>query len=127
MDFLFILVDWHSLMKLRMHTDHTLGALTRATRVLGQACRNFSDVMDKAFDAQETPSEVARRARRQASHPSSKTTSTTRKTKKLNLNTPKFHMLGYYHLLIPRFGPSDCCSTRPVSAFLHRQITKFKS
>ncbi|KAG8958343.1 hypothetical protein FRC05_009001, partial [Tulasnella sp. 425] len=35
-ELLFVLADWHSLAKLRLHTDSTLGQLEAATRVLGQ-------------------------------------------------------------------------------------------
>ncbi|KAJ3537968.1 hypothetical protein NMY22_g5372 [Coprinellus aureogranulatus] len=42
MDLLFTFAYWHSLVKLRLHTDGTLAVLDRWTTILGDECRRFS-------------------------------------------------------------------------------------
>ena len=62
---LFRLAEWHALAKLRMHTDHTLDCLHRATVSIAQELRSFRD-WTRGFNPVELPREVAARQRRQS-------------------------------------------------------------
>lgn len=137
--------EFHTLSKLRMHTDTTLDLLQTATDLFQQDIRVFRDTVCAEHTTMELPREVRARARKQAReaglpipefHPTSPTTpsanssaraptgSTTtptgRKQKSLNLNTYKFHALGEYASAIRMFGTFDSYSTQSV-----RPITDF--
>lgn len=47
-----LLVDWHSLAKLRLHTTTTPQDLSAATLILGEAFRRFADMMCLALQHQ---------------------------------------------------------------------------
>ena len=55
---LFVCAHWHSMAKLRMHTDFTLNILDQTTCHLGTECRKFVDKTCAAFDTQELSREV---------------------------------------------------------------------
>jgi hypothetical protein len=108
--------QWHGLAKLRMHTDHTLELLRRTTVKLGQKFRAFAKDTCSAFNTRELQREVEARARRQAS--SGTTTAvanSTRRPKKFNLQTYKFHSLGDYVETIRKYGTTDSYSTEIAS------------
>jgi hypothetical protein len=65
-DLLFTLAHWHSLSKLRMHSDLTLDILDTMTTDIGSQLRNFKVNVCSAFDAKELDREVKARSRRQA-------------------------------------------------------------
>ena len=125
------LAEWHALAKLRMHTEHTLQYLERATTAIGHELRQFCKSTKEAFKCTELPSETAARARRKlkrqqgasAKHQelnastSAKATEsppTPPKVKTFNLFTYKFHALGDYVWTIRLFGTTDSYSTQIV-------------
>lgn len=61
---LYRMAEWHALAKLRMHTDHTLGALDKATAAIGRELRSFRDWSRTSFTVKELPSEMEARRRR---------------------------------------------------------------
>ena len=61
---LYRLAEWHALAKLRMHTEHTLEYLDKATTKLGHELRSFRDWTQKAYSCQELPRETDARNRR---------------------------------------------------------------
>jgi hypothetical protein len=44
-DVLFAFAEWHTLAKLKMHPDPTIGLLCVATKELGRLCRRFKRVV----------------------------------------------------------------------------------
>jgi hypothetical protein len=66
MDLLYLCAYWHSLAKLRMHTDSSLKVMEQATVQLCQALRYFAKVTCQAFTTVETPKEYAARGRAEA-------------------------------------------------------------
>lgn len=63
---LFELATWHSLAKLRLHSESTLTILERATRTLGDAMRTFLRKVCPDYVTKELPKETASRQRRKA-------------------------------------------------------------
>ncbi|KAJ7104783.1 hypothetical protein C8R44DRAFT_562447, partial [Mycena epipterygia] len=120
LDLLFTLADWHSLAKLKMHTDSTIGLLRSATKELGRLLRRFKRDTCSQFPTKELPSEEAARGRRQARKAATgkgkgrATTKTTANVKEFSLLTYKLHSLGDYVRSILWFGTSDSYSTQPV-------------
>ncbi|KAG8894351.1 hypothetical protein FRB99_001342 [Tulasnella sp. 403] len=121
LDFLFTLADWHSLAKLKMHTEETIAQLEMVTQVLGRERRRFGNITAAAFKTYETPSEARARARRQqqaankmgASVASSAGSAvSTRREKTFNLNTYKAHALGDYASQIWFSSTYEVYSTR---------------
>ncbi|QRV96818.1 colossin-A [Ceratobasidium sp. AG-Ba] len=123
---LFTLALWHGLAKLRLHTTATLKQLSTATIQLGNELRDFQDATN-SMEVFETPRESNARQRRMAARaqgrqtPSDASTQATRKICKLNLNTPKFHMVGHYVAVIARFGTTDSFSTQ-MTELQHRKV-----
>ena len=123
---LFDLGHWHGFAKLRMHTDTTLGLLSRATVTLGHTLRTFQEQTCAAFQTKELQREQAARIQRRLkkvsiSQPGPSNVmpqnhvSSVRLPKQLNLKTYKFHALGDYHDTIRLFGTIDSFSTQLVS------------
>ncbi|KAG9079443.1 hypothetical protein FS749_008528 [Ceratobasidium sp. UAMH 11750] len=123
---LFALAYWHGLAKLRQHTSATLKQLSEVTIRLGDELRAFQEAT-KDMEVFETPREYSARqrkasARAQRHHASKEApASTTRKLCKLNLNTPKFHMVGHYVAVIAQFGTTDSFSTQ-TTELQHRKV-----
>lgn len=123
MKLLYRTAEWHALAKLRMHTDATLEHLSSLTKEFGLLMRQFRDHTHSYFQTVELPRELAARNRQQqriqdkmlSTRPSTlRTTPSSRKIKKLNLLTPKFHFLGDYVPTIRMFGCTDSFSTQLV-------------
>ena len=113
---LFLCAKWHSLAKLRLHTDHTLHLLEETTTELGVAFREFAEKTCTAFNTRELKRESEARRRRQLqTNKSTEASTSTRRTKKFNLQTYKFHALGDYAATIRRYGTSDSYTTEIVS------------
>ncbi|KAJ7649427.1 hypothetical protein DFH06DRAFT_1282942 [Mycena polygramma] len=132
---LFTLAEWHTLAKLKLHTDTTIGLLGTATAGVGRLLRRFKAVMCPEFATQELPSEEAARGRRQVKKAGlgkgkgraaavAAAAKTTTKAKEYNLETYKFHSLGYYMPSILWFGTSDSYSTQP-GELEHRRVKRF--
>jgi hypothetical protein len=124
MDVLFALAEWHTLAKLKMHTDPTIGLLRFATKELGRLLRRFKCEVCPDYETRELPSEEAARGRRQArkaANGKGKATApaarTSPKKKEYNLETYKGHSLGDYVSAILWAGTSDSWSTQPASIY----------
>jgi hypothetical protein len=128
-----------------MHTEHTLGAMEKATSAIGYELRSFQDLTHSAFVIKELPSKTSaqgwRKQKKQLK--SAGCTSQTRmattinsdmlplsapappvpspKVKKLNLFTYKLHALGDYVCMICLFGTTDSYSTQIVCHLSQRQ------
>jgi hypothetical protein len=127
---LYSLAEWHAFAKLRMHTEHTLGAMEKATSAIGHGLRSFRDWSHSTFIVKELPSETTARGRRTrkkllkstgskvqllpAPPPSARPARPSPKVKKLNLFTYKLHALGDYVRTIRLFGTTDSYSTQIV-------------
>ena len=120
MKLLYQAAEWHGFAKLRMHTDTTLKHLDMLTKEFGLLMRQFRDCTCSEFETMELPREVAARKRQhqriqdRAPNPGPSSASASRKTKRLNLLTPKFHFLGDYVSTIRMFGCTDSFSTQLV-------------
>lgn len=115
MDLLFELCTFHSLAKLRLHTEWTLDDLEHSTERLGKLLRNFESSVCADFFTTDLPSEVRARGRRAAAKaakhggnaPQATTAAKGPKPRKLNLNSYKPHALGDYARYIRMFGTTD--------------------
>ena len=112
---LFVLGTWHSLAKLRMHTDSSLELLDDATTCLGIALRYFTRVTCPEFPTKETAAEFNKRKRNEATSAASTPGSNTQKPKTFNMNTIKLHSLGDYVSHIRTHGTTDSYDTSIVS------------
>ncbi|KAJ6457005.1 hypothetical protein C8R47DRAFT_1248481 [Mycena vitilis] len=133
LDLLFTLAYWHSLAKLRMHTDFTVSQLAEVTTLLGRLLRYFKKVTCAAFATQELPKETAARGRRHANLAKKAAAAGTaapkpaaegKKTKTFNLETYKLHSLGDYTRTVPFFGTTDSYSTQP-GELEHRRVKRY--
>lgn len=121
LDLLFTLAEWHTLAKLKLHTDTTIPLLRTATTEVGRLLRRFKRVACPHWATKELPSEAAARGRRQAKKAAKggakgKTrVKTTPNKKEFSLLTYKLHSLGDYVSTILWFGSSDSYSTQPAS------------
>jgi hypothetical protein len=117
---LFELVTWHSLAKLRQHTETTVCDLENSTARLGDMLRTFQEEVCTQYQTFDLPSEEAARARRKAKAMAAnadkgaaqkghgkQSASGSRKVRKFNLNTYKTHALGGYAKAIRLFGSPD--------------------
>ncbi|KAH9900331.1 uncharacterized protein BXZ73DRAFT_62717, partial [Epithele typhae] len=135
---LFELCQWHSLAKLRLHSETTLRIFEASTRSLGQIMRQFKRDVCSQYVTKELPRETqsrAARARKKATKSTSDTTAqepgrTASKTapgpkrKEFNLNTYKYHRLGDYVIIIRIFGTTDNTTTQ-TGEQEHRRVKKF--
>ena len=112
------MAEWHGFAKLWMHTNFTLKHLEELTPVLGNAMRKFRDTSATAFATFELPREQNARIRRKQSD-GNEASSSSRKLKKLNLYTYKWHALGDYVAAIRLFGGTDGFSTQLVVSCLY--------
>jgi hypothetical protein len=130
---LFTTAEWHTLAKMRLHTDSMLAWLDESTKAFGKEIRRFQSHTCSFFDTRELPQEEAARSRRQKktkgsinlSNPSplapAQSTATPAGTKKklFNLILIKLHALGDYVKTIKTFGTTDSYSTQPVWMLLY--------
>ncbi|KAJ7247385.1 hypothetical protein B0H12DRAFT_1211224 [Mycena haematopus] len=131
LDLLFTFAEWHTLAKLKLHTDTTLNLLDSTTTLLGRLLRRFKRVVCPEFATKELPSEEAARGRRQAKKAAqgkgkgrATNLKTTANTKEFNLHTYKLHSLGDYTSSVRWFGTSDSYSTQP-GELEHRRVKGF--
>ena len=139
LDLLFELATWHSLAKLRLHTESMVTSHEASTNRLGVALRKFASFTCEAFDTRELPSEEAQRGRRKAALAKKKgpISEPARKKRRVqeggqtkrwtfSLNTYKLHVLGDYPKMIRLYGSPDNYSTQTVCFFLfHTFIDSF--
>lgn len=114
------MAEWHSLAKLRLHSDDSLHLLDQSLKYLSVQFRHFVDITCAAFETKESPSEVvARQRRQQAEAEKKKGTNTSSlngpRNKRINMHTYKFHALGDYTATIKLFGTTDSYTTQVVS------------
>ena len=112
---LFVLSTWHSLAKLRMHTDSSLKLLDDATTCLGITLRYFTQVTCPEFSTKETTAEYSKRRRREATSTAKNLDLSTWKPKTFNMKTIKLHSLGDYVSNIRMYGTTDSYDTGIVS------------
>ena len=109
---------FHALTRLRAHTDDTLITFDNAVITLGKAVRTFLTDVCALVQTRELPRETESRKRRQPPRADGQTVNITAKTKKLNLDTYKYHRLGDYPRAVREFGPLDGFSTQTVRVSL---------
>ena len=116
---IFRLAKWHTLVKLRLHTDNTLALLDQALCRLSAQVRRFQRVTYAAFGTKELPQESAQRQRRELAELQSghrkRPARSSPLPKSFNINTYKFHVLGDYSQMIMTFGTTNSYSTQVVS------------
>jgi hypothetical protein len=115
---LFILDTWHSLAKLRMHTDSSLKLLDDTTTCLGIALRYFTRVTCPEFSTKETTAEFNKRKRKEATSTTRIPDANAQKPRTFNMKTIKLHSLGDYVSHIRTFGTTDSYDTGIVSPVL---------
>ena len=118
---LFLLAHWHSLAKLRLHTDETLTVFEKVTVGLGIELRTFTNVTCTAFSTKELQHEAEARKRHQVRNNAGTKSSTMTANigaqwpKVLNLQTYKLHALGDYPSQIQLYGTTDSFTSQTVS------------
>lgn len=136
MNLIWELLIWHSLAKLRLHTESTIKRLEETTINLGHQFRYFTFEICPHFETFETPREQQARNRRKAQEkPAGGRCTVTvnstsrnseepdganrggRKKKIFNISTYKMHSLGHYVHNIRLFGTTDSYSTQIVRLF----------
>ncbi|KLO04861.1 hypothetical protein SCHPADRAFT_840114 [Schizopora paradoxa] len=136
LNMLYTMCQFHSIAKLQMHTEETVGRLRKVITTLGNDLRTFQLEVCVKYETFETSSEVqargradmrraalrARNAAREGDtiNPHDKlpqiaanASSGGRLPKRLNLNTYKLHSIVDYPDTIVRVGPLDIGSTQP--------------
>lgn len=121
---LYVMAYWHSLAKMRMHTESSVKLLDAVYTVMGSHLRHFEQVICPRYVTKETQKEYAKRVRaasrkKSASTAAPATASTTapaptsggQKPRTFNLSTIKAHLLGYAPRYIRMYGPLDMLST----------------
>jgi hypothetical protein len=137
---LFDLNAFHSLAKLRLHSDTTVDILDKRITELGKSLRIFEEKVCPTYETKELPKETAARGRRNAKKKekqaakgkgkgkrkaqdsededdSEKPDSTPPRTKKFNLCTYKTHAIGHYPRFIRLHGTTDNYTTQTVCIF----------
>lgn len=118
---LYVILSWHGLAKLRLHSDATIKLLRQETVRLGKELRMFQKDVCSRYETYETPKEAASRVRAAASRmesagaPANVEGISTRKRRTFNLSTSKIHALGDYVEEIVAYGTTDNFSTQLVS------------
>lgn len=113
LDLLYILSHFHSLAKLRMHTDSSLAELEDSIRALGSCLRHLAEVVCPRYATFETAKELGARQRQAAKKG---TAAGPRKAKAYSTRTYKLHAIGHYPWCIRRVGPTDGISTQRVGS-----------
>ena len=116
---LYLASYWHSLAKLRLHTETTLKVLDNVTVLFARALRHFKEVTCPCFSTVETDREYNARCRAaewrmSRSQPANNVQVTGKRAKTFNLLTSKLHALGDYIETIKMFGTTDSYSTQIV-------------
>ena len=123
---LYLMSYWHSLAKLRVHSETTLKVLDHVTALFARALCHFKEVTCPCFNTVETDYEYQARCHAAEQRMSRQWTSMVHSTshshgdrgkrpKNFNLLTSKLHALGDYVEMIKMFGTMDSYSTQIVS------------
>jgi hypothetical protein len=127
MDLLFLTCYWHSLAKLRMHTDTTLEVLDTVTIAFGQKIRHFAEEICRHFNTVETDSEYMSRKRAEGRREArgdnlrnkdANLATSGKRSRGFNLMTSKLHALGDYVAQIRMFGTTDSFTSQIVGRTL---------
>ncbi|TFK88006.1 hypothetical protein K466DRAFT_645664 [Polyporus arcularius HHB13444] len=121
---IFMLATWHSLAKLRLHSEDTLTFFEQITKMLGTAMRAFERHVCSAFDTKELPSETMARQRRAAAKRKKAPARSAKRRKFNGMHTYKYHRLGDYPASIRRHGTTDNTSTQP-GELEHKRVKRF--
>lgn len=120
LDLLYQLSEYHSLAKLRMHTETTLQYWEQVIISLTHCLREFQH-SSQELNPKETPTERNTRVRRTQKRQREKETTwvdTSSQVRTLNLNTYKFHAICDGPASVRQFGTLDSYSTQIVSTVL---------
>ncbi|THV03577.1 hypothetical protein K435DRAFT_817199 [Dendrothele bispora CBS 962.96] len=138
---LFDLNSFHSLAKLRLHSETSLDLLDQTTTELGRSFRNFESNICPAFQTKKLPKETAAQGRRKAKSGETEKGKGKRKHRdedeaeagnhqagaasaRFNLSTFKFHALGHYTHFIRLYGTTDSYSTQ-TGELEHKRVKRF--
>ncbi|EJC99913.1 uncharacterized protein FOMMEDRAFT_52477, partial [Fomitiporia mediterranea MF3/22] len=122
LNLLFILVTWHALAKLYIHTETTVWFLEEITTLLGYQVQYFKKTVCLAYNTHKLSKEIATQGHCQAALLNkgkvkgldTKTIRYSVKTKTLNINILKFYSLSVYASVICQFSMTDLYSTQIV-------------
>ncbi|KAK1235358.1 hypothetical protein PQX77_001424 [Marasmius sp. AFHP31] len=126
LDLLFDMLVFNSYASLRLHTDSTVRSFKTATKNLGNSLRSFSDLC-AGYDTRELSSEQDARVRRythKKTRLSSSLSTKSHMARRFNMNTPKFHALGYWWQDVKRLGSLDSYSTQ-IGETEHRRVKRY--
>lgn len=115
---LYVMAYWHSLAKMRMHTESSVKLLDAVYTAMGSHLRHFEQVICPRYVTKETQKEYAKRVRAASGKKAASTTAPAsggQKPRIFNLSTIKAHLLGYAPRYIRMYGPLDMLSTMKVS------------
>ena len=121
---LFELATWHSLAKLRLHTETTVTDLENSATRLGHLLRKFKNDVCSVYATRDLPSEEAARGRRKAAKagkkpetppaPTGKKKKKKLKLREFTMETYKLHGLPDYPAAIRAHGVTENTSTKNV-------------
>ncbi|KAG2032650.1 hypothetical protein BDR03DRAFT_935890 [Suillus americanus] len=122
---LYRFAQWHALAKLRIHSETTLSVLDSTFTRLSHQLRHFQDFTCAVFTTVELPRETAACEHSNNRDPSSGS----RKVKKFNMNTYKYHAMGDYLRSIRLFGTIDSFTSQIVCDSLNVpvELPEFKN
>ena len=114
-DMLWELAQFHGFGRGRIHWTTSLLMFDNSVITMGTAIRRFQMGVCPFIDTRELPRETdSRQHRKKASANDGQPVTITPKTRRLNLNTYKYHRLGDYPQAVREFGPLDVYSTQTV-------------
>ena len=127
---MFCLAEWHSLAKLRLHSNDSLEFLDQSLKSLSKQLQHFINVTCTAFETKELPSEAAARQRQQQAQAQKDSvtnipSSSTPRVKRFNMLTYKFHALADYINTIKAFGTTDSYTTQIVRKPIQAMCLRF--
>ena len=117
---LFVLTEWHSCAKMRIHTTSSVAHLKELTWEFGIQICHFTHHICPHYDTKELPKEEAARIQQRAAqakkaHPTATDNmKNPPKRKTFQLAMYKLHAMGDYIANIKRFGMTDSSSTQAV-------------
>ena len=114
-DMLWELAQFEAMGRGRIHWTTSLLMFDNSVVTMGTAIRRFQTGVCPFIDTRELPRETdSRQRRKKASANDGQPVTITPKTRRLNLNTYKYHRLGDYPQAVRDFGPLDVYSTQTV-------------
>ncbi|THH16116.1 hypothetical protein EUX98_g9355 [Antrodiella citrinella] len=134
LDLLYVCNYWHSLAKMRMHTDSSLALFDHVTTALGNHLRYFERVTCPHFATKETQREYQTRIRAESRRnvqqpgvgPLASSGASGRRERKFQMKTIKAHSLGDYPNYIRENGTTDSYSTK-IGEQRHREPKRQKT